>query len=179
VIDEAAVTGSSIRIGKRRTRIPVACQAAFEDAIQPCSAIWQNEPTLQILAEQTQLQVLEIATDTENELVVAWIDLDLRRNCPAAFRKMLRASKDPEPGSDRQLNDGGAFDDDASETARSECSGIDIDPVWPQIGHAYRRVAMEGHCRNRCEQYISSASTMTRSSLGIIFIMLLITFAAA
>ena len=43
--------------------------------------IWQNEPTLQILAEQTQLQVLEMATDTENELVVAWIDLDLRRNC--------------------------------------------------------------------------------------------------
>jgi hypothetical protein len=134
--------------------------------------IWQNEPTLQILAEQTQLQVLEIATDTENELVVAWIDLDLRRNSPAAFRKMLRASKDPEPGSDRQLNDGGAFDDDASETARSECSGIDIDPVWPQIGHAYRRVAMEGHCRNRYEQYVSSAPTMRRNSLGKIFIML-------
>jgi hypothetical protein len=124
------------------------------------------------LAEQTQLQVLEIATDTETELVVAWIDLDLRRNCPAAFRKMLRASKDPKPGSDPQLNDGGAFDDDASETAPSECAGIDIDPVWPQIGHAYRRVAMEGHCRNRYEQCISSAPTITRNSLGKIFVML-------
>jgi hypothetical protein len=77
------------------------------------------------LAEQTRSHVLEIATDA-NRVSRSLIDLDLRR-----IRKLLRASMDPEPSSDRQLHDCRTFDDDAGETPGSECAGVDIDPVRP------------------------------------------------
>jgi hypothetical protein len=40
------------------------------------------------------------------------------------------------------LHDGRAFDDDAGKTPGRERPGVDIDPVRPQIRHAYRRVAV-------------------------------------
>ena len=59
------------------------------------------------------------------------------------FVKCFGRPRKPEPGSDRQLHDGRAFDDDAGKAPGRERPGVDIDPVRPQIRYAYRRVAVD------------------------------------
>ena len=60
-----------------------------------------------------------------------------------AIIRVEQAPKDPAPALDRQLREGGAFDDDAGETPGRERASVDIDPVRPHIRHAYRRAPVD------------------------------------